>query len=111
MHRGEPGERLGDQPRFHGAVRLVIGEGLRQHVCHDLADPHRPTPPGVDRQVARRREQPRPHRTPVGVQSLRMSPGPQQRLLHEILRALTVPVGQPQGMGVESVAVLREHRT
>ena len=35
-----------------------------------------------------------------------MSPGPQQRLLHQVLGALPVAVDQPQGVGVQRVGVL-----
>lgn len=35
-----------------------------------------------------------------------MSPGPQQRLLDQVLGPLPVPVDQPQGMGVQRLRVL-----
>ncbi len=46
-----------------------------------------------------------------GSQGLRMTPGPQQRLLDEILRPLAITVAQSERVCVQRVAVLRMQRT
>src|SRR5690606_31218219 len=58
----------------------------------------------VHHQVPRDREQPRPHGT--SHQRLRVLPGAQQRLLHDVLGLAPVPTGQPQDIAEERTSVL-----
>src|SRR4051812_29215146 len=65
---------------------------------------------GVDSDVAGDGEQPRPHGSTLLVECLGMPPGPQQRLLYDVLRSTAVTGGEAQGVGHQRRRMLIEER-
>ena len=76
--------------------------------CPTSFGPGLPRAMGVDREIARHREQPRARRAVR--QGRRVAPRPHHGLLHEVLRPLCVSTGQMHGIPVKGAAVLGVQR-
>ena len=99
---------VGHRPRFEHAIRLV-GNGYQFERClANLPRPGVPRPVRIYREIPRHREQPGTG-WPLG-NRLRMQPGPEQRLLHNIFRSLPVTASQPQRIAQQRSRMLRVER-
>ena len=103
----EPRERVGDHPRQQQLVGVVAraAVGLGRLGDGDLGAGALGAPL-VDGEVAGHGEQPRADRPARLVEQPRAAPGPQQRLLEEVLRVGAVMAGQPQAVAPERAGVL-----
>ena len=108
---GQVGERLCDDPRQE---ELVVGVVLaRAALLGDLADgrlgPGLPAAPVVDDDVAGHREEPRADGGRGAVEDRAVAPGPQQRLLGDVLGAAAVVADEAQAEAPEHLGVLVVH--
>src|SRR4051794_7111734 len=106
MFRRQRPQGIRHDPRLEDTVGFVGDGDDGQRVVADLDRSRATRTMGVYGEVASDGAQPGTWRPALGAERLRMTPRTQQRLLHDVLRTLSIAVRQPRRVCEQRTAVL-----
>ncbi len=98
-------ESVGDLPCLERPVDVVVDGNDLETVRPGFRRPRSPGPVGVDRDVTSHGEQPGPDRVRISLEGPRVTPSAKKSFLDDVLRPLSIAVGESEGITEQGTRV------